>query len=141
MEEAQKERRRQCCPPRCKSVGLLCLLDSDFTPFSVKTGQTGLGIVLVFRVKRLRFLFSGVEMGLSTLVSVSNISWKSARKEGADCFASPPVPCGAPVTEQMAVCTAVCSSLSPVAAPHARLERLSWPPSVEDAFSCLLGSL
>lgn len=81
-------------------MGLLSLLDSDFPPFGVRIGQTGLGILLVFRVKRLRFLFSGVEMGLSALVSVSNVRWKSARKEGADCFASPPVPCGAPVTEQ-----------------------------------------
>lgn len=65
------------------NAGLAFPLDSDFTPFSVKIGQTGLGILSVFRVKRLRFLFSGVEMGLSALVSVSNIRWKSARKEGA----------------------------------------------------------
>lgn len=76
------------------------LLDSGFTPVSVPIGQAGLGIFLVFRVRSLRFLFSEVEMGLSVLVSVSSVRWKSARKVGADCSASLPVPYGAAVTEQ-----------------------------------------
>lgn len=122
------------------------LLDSGFTPISVPIGQAGLGIFLVFRVKSLRFLFSEVEMGLSVLVSVSSVRWKSARKVGADCSASLPVPYGAAVTEQT-VCTAACSScqllavLGSVSCPsEARLEPLSWPPSAEEAFPCVLGS-
>lgn len=79
---------------RCESVGLLSHPGLSFTPVSLPIGQAGLGIVLVFGVKSLRFLISEVEMGFSALVSVSSIRWESARKQGADCSASRMCPMG-----------------------------------------------
>lgn len=65
------------------------MLDSHFTHFSVTIGHAGLGDIFDFQGKEPYIPVLRSRSGFKAPLSlVRSIRWKSARKEGADCFAS-----------------------------------------------------
>lgn len=115
----KKGRRRQCCLPRCKSMGLLSHTEFTLHSFQCNDRPTlVLEIFLIFRVKSRMFLFSKAEVGLRHPLSlVISIRWKSTRKEGADCFASYLCHYGATMQDKYKKRTAVFDYLPPVGHP------------------------
>lgn len=134
----KKGRWRQCCLPRCKSMGLLSHTEFTLHSFQCNDRPTlVLEIFLIFRVKSRMFLFSKAEVGLRHPFLLSYLL-DGNQPEKRELTALPAIcaimgqPCRTSIksVQQSLTTYLLLAILGSVSCPSdARLEPLSWPTS------------